>query len=120
MGAISRDNKDENKKLFIYQIYKALRKGGFLVFAENLEGSIFHMLGRKYFVKWGKSWNYLKYDEIHELFKCFSEFHFKTYGFLGAFGRNEKQREILGILDRFIVKLTLSKWHYIIFGVAKK
>lgn len=120
MGGVSRNGKNENKKSMVNQIYKALKQGGYLVFAENLEGSILHKMSRKLFVKWGQSWNYLKITELNDLFKDFSEFHYKIYGFLGAFGRNENQRNILGTLDCFVTNIVPPKWRYIVFGVAIK
>ena len=120
MDGVSRDGNDEYKNLMVKEIYKSLKEGGYLFFAENLSGCLIHRIARRLFVRWGKSWNYLKMSELGGLFNNFAGFQYITYGFFGALGRNESQRMILGKLDRILIKIIPSRWHYIIFGVAKK
>lgn len=120
LGGVSRKNKQENKIAALNQIYRALKPGGKLLFAENLEGSVLHQFLRKRFIKWGADWNYLQLKEVDELFSKFSRFQFKTVGFFGALGRTEKQRNILGKIDSFVDPLLPKKAHYILIGVAEK
>lgn len=121
LGGVGSYDNFEAQKLMINQIYKALRKGGKLFFVENLEGSRMHKFFRKKFVKWGSRWRYINLNEIKELFSDFSSIEYETCGYLGLFGRTNKQRIFLGKIDTLIFdKLMSSKKHYIIYGVAKK
>lgn len=120
LGGASRGGNQENKQLVIDQIYKALKPGGKLLFAENLCASWLHRFFRKQFVKWGNDWNYLQIPELNGLLKKFSSSNYETAGFFGAFGRSEKQRQLLGRVDQFTEKLFSKNQHYLVFGIAEK
>lgn len=114
---------NEHKELqekAISEIYKSLKPGGFLLFAENLEASQLHSFARKKFVPWGDKVRYLKISEINKMFESFTELNFKTTGFLALFGRNEKQRKVFGKLDDIFENLTPKSWRYIVIGIARK
>ena len=118
LGGISHSGRDELKIKAISEVHKALKPGGMLLFAENLEGSSIHRYFRR---KYGtRGWNYLKFSEIDRIFNNFRELKYTTAGFFGCMGRNESQRSILGSLDRVVEKLVSEKNRYIIIGVAKK
>ncbi|MEE8452698.1 MAG: class I SAM-dependent methyltransferase [Thermoguttaceae bacterium] len=119
-GVGSHDNKG-NQARAIQQMHKALKNGGELWFAENLVASPIHRFIRNAFVPWGKSWRYVSIPEILGFMSVFSEVDYVTVGFLGAFGRNEFQRKILGKIDVAVIdKLAPEAWKYIIIGIAKK
>ena len=120
LGGASRGGNDKNKKIVLEQIHQALKPGGKLLFAENLEASFMHRYLRKKFIKWGQDWNYLKYNETKDLFSIFTDVKFVTAGFFGTFGRNEKQRRILGRIDNFTSPLIPKRFKYILIGVATK
>lgn len=120
LGGISRNNNNLLKKKAIDEIYKALKANGVLLFAENIEASLLHKVLRKKFVKWGNEWNYLKVNEIENVFSSFKSVKYITVGFWGAFGRNEKQRNILGRFDRFFEKVVPKEKRYILIGIAYK
>ncbi|MCZ4409042.1 class I SAM-dependent methyltransferase [Cryomorphaceae bacterium 1068] len=120
LGGVSRNGKDELKKQTIDEIYKSLKPNGKLLFAENLEASFLHMYIRKRFVKWGSRWNYLKYNEIDEVFDSFDSIQYETVGFLAAFGRTEKQRNLLSKIDHIINPFIPKRHKYIVFGIAEK
>lgn len=118
LGGISSNNQNQNKAKTINEIYKALKPGGRLLFAENLESTILHkILRNRYGTSW---WNYLKINEVDEIFTSYSKISYTTAGFLGCFGRNEKQRNLLGKVDRVIEKMIPKKSRYILIGVAIK
>lgn len=119
-GIGSNDNYAIQQKVF-KEIYKALKPGGKLLFAENLVASSFHQKLRKKFVNWGSSWRYLSIPEMHELMQDFSSVDLKTTGILGTFGRNEKQRNILSAIDGAVLnKISPESWKYIAYGIAVK
>ncbi len=121
LGGVGRNNNRKKQFLAVEQIYKALKPGGVLFYAENMVGSGMHKFFRKKFVRWGNEWRYLHLNDIDELFDHFSENNYCTRGYLGAFGRREWQRNILGWFDRFFFNniIPQSK-RYIVFGIAKK
>lgn len=119
LGGISRNNNDL-KKQTIQEIHKALKHNGVLLFAENLEASFIHKFFRRHFVPWGNKWNYLSMHEITEVFSFFTKVRYQTVGFFAAFGRNEKQRIVLGKFDRILGKLIPIKIRYILIGIAEK
>ncbi|MEX1241544.1 MAG: class I SAM-dependent methyltransferase [Cyclobacteriaceae bacterium] len=121
LGGVSRDGKSHLNKVVIDQIYKALKVGGKLLFAENLEASKFHRFLRRKLVRWGSSWNYLKIADVSELFEKFTDVDYEATGFLGSFGINESQRKILGRLDTVLFdRIVTDDMKYILFGVATK
>ena len=101
-------------------MYKALKPGGVLLFAENLTGSLFHQLARKKFVKWG-GWLYLSIERLNQLLKVFSAVELKTTGVSAVFGRTEKQKNNLARFDAALLNSVCPEnWHYIAYGIAKK
>lgn len=120
IGGISRLERDELQQKVIDECYKALKPGGKLLFAENLESSMLHRFARKKFIKWGGDWNYLKFKNVPKLFSRWNKLHFETIGFFATFGRSEKQRRFLGKIDKVLKPLTPKKLRYIVYGVGEK
>lgn len=120
LGGIGHDDNPEAQKKAICNIYRALKPGGYLLFAENLIASRLHQLLRKRFVPWGSSWRYVSIAEILLFCNMFSHIEYKCLGFLGAFGRTEKQRCILGLIDRYFDRFLPDNMKYIISVAAQK
>jgi SAM-dependent methyltransferase len=121
IGGIGSNDNLENQKETFRQIYKALKPGGKLLFAENMVASPLHRFFRKRFVNWGDRWRYVSLDEMHDFLKDFSQLKFETIGFMATFGRSESQRKFLSFFDRiFFNYLTPKSWRYIGYGVATK
>jgi len=121
LGGIGRNNNIETQRRTILEIHKSLKPGGTLFFAENLIASPIHRFFRKKFISWGSSWRYVSIIEMLNFLKQFTEVKFITVGFFAAFGRSEKQREMLGLLDSYISNRIIPRsWRYIIVGIAKK
>jgi SAM-dependent methyltransferase len=117
LGAI----RAERQATAISDMHKALKTGGELFFAENLEGSPLHQSLRRRFVPWGTSWQYVSTASLEACLSAFSRVEHITMGFAGAFGRGEKQRDVLGMLDKLIFdRIVPATWRYIIAGVAVK
>ncbi len=121
LGGIGRNENTELQQETFDQIYKALKPGGILLFAENLSATGLHRFARKKFTTWGKSWYYPTYDEMLNYLDKFEIKKIHTNGFLATFGRSEKQRKNLAKLDRALFDPLLSKRsHYIVYGIAQK
>lgn len=121
LGGIGRDNHPETQQKTFDEIWKALKPGGMLLFAENLRASGLHRFMRKKFVRWGNSWRYVKIDELKAFTSSFQNFEYKTTGFISAFGRSEFQRNTLAIGDEVLFNHILpSDMNYVLFGVAMK
>jgi SAM-dependent methyltransferase len=121
LGGIGYGNDKQKQQAAMDSIYRALKPGGELFFAENLIASPIHQYIRKRCTNWGNQWRYLNLEEIAEFTAQFSVVKFSTAGFCGVFGRTEWQRKLFGWLDRKIFeKILPDNWRYIAFGVAKK
>lgn len=121
LGGIGRNDRFDNQKKVVEEVYKALKPSGVFLFAENLKASFLHQIMRKKFVKWGSEWRYLSPDEMKNLLNQFSCFEIKTNGVIAAFGRTEKQRNILSYMDKyFLNKICPDNWKYIAYGMAVK
>jgi SAM-dependent methyltransferase len=121
IGGIGRNNNVEIQRTVFKQIYKALKPGGRLLFAENLIASPLHQALRKRYVNWGSTWRYLTIAELRSFLKDFSSVEIKATGVLGTFGRNESQRNSLSFIDNLIMnRVCLDQWKYIGYGMAVK
>lgn len=109
LGGVGFNNNKTAQEIAINEMFLALKPGGYLVFAENLKGSVIHTFFREHFVGWGKMWRYLSLDELIEMTKVFETVTYKTCGFFGAFGRNGFQRQVLGYIDYIINPLKFRK-----------
>lgn len=100
---------------------ECLRPGGQLLFAENLVASPAHQYARRRFVRWGQSWRYLSMAEVQQLLTPFDRVELMTAGCLGAFGRTERQRDLLARVDTVALDRWFPpRWHYIVAGVATR
>lgn len=121
LGIVGNPCTKESQARAISEIYKCLKPGGELYFAENLSASRLHRYLRGKYVKWGSKWRYPAAEEMLGFLQGFSRVDHTLFGFAGTFGRNERQRNLLGVADRLIVdRIVPSGWKYIIAGVAVK
>ena len=121
LGGIGRGDHRENQRKAIHEIYKSLRQGGELWFAENLTASPVHQFLRRRYVEWGDKWRYVTIQDMKEFLSVFPAVEYTTVGFLGTLGRNSFQRLVLGTLDRMGVDRVVGEsWRYIIIGIARK
>ncbi len=120
-GGIARNGDLEKSQRLFDQIYKALKPGGTLLFAENLVGSSLHQYARKRFISWAKGWHYFSKGELHEQLSKYSKVTISTTGMAAAFGRSSGQKQFLAKADSLVFNsLCPSAWHYVSFGVAVK
>lgn len=121
LGGIGRGNSHEKQKKSFQQIYKALKPGGKLLFAENLVASPVHQHLRKRYIKWAGYWRYVTLEEMKDFLQEFSDYELKQTGVMAAFGRSESQRYLLAGVDQLILnKFSPAHWKYIGYGIAIK
>ncbi|HEX8160362.1 MAG TPA: methyltransferase domain-containing protein [Pyrinomonadaceae bacterium] len=120
LGDVGRGGRRELQARAVGEIYKSLRPGGELWFAENLTGSALHRLARR-FIRRGSLWRYVSLDEMKELLSPFGRHACRTTGFLGVFGRGGVPRKLLGALDHALFNHVVpERWRYVVIGTAKK
>lgn len=120
LPTVGANNNKALQQKAITEMYKSLKPGGYLLFAENLEASSLHRFARKNFVAWGSAVRYLKLKEIKEMTAAFSSVDYTLTGFLGLFGRTESQRKFLGKIDSLTKNLIPSSWKYLVIGKVRK
>ncbi|MBL4706006.1 MAG: methyltransferase domain-containing protein [Flavobacteriales bacterium] len=117
IGALG--DKDRQEKAF-KELYRVLKPGGLLIFAENTVATKMHEFARKKFNNWGDRWRYIKIDETKEMLSDFSDMKFKSQGLMATFGRNEGQRRAITKMGKPVSKLVPNNWNYILFGACVK
>lgn len=121
LGAVGRHDNRERQREAILAMHRALKPGGWLVFAENLVGSPLHAALRRAFVPWGDSWRYVTLGELRQFLHPFTTLDLKAWGFLAALGRTERQRRHLSSLDIALFnRIVPAPWRYIAMAAARK
>ncbi|MEY9964987.1 hypothetical protein ABIA33_003029 [Streptacidiphilus sp. MAP12-16] len=120
-GMSGDDGALDRQRSAVLGMHAALRPGGELWLAENAPGSKVHEFFRSRYGWGGKGWKYVPLDRADRLLSCFESFDRTTLGLLGAFGRSERQRRVMGTVDRVLLdRLAPERWRYILVGVARK
>jgi SAM-dependent methyltransferase len=124
LGVIGRLDDMTQRAQAIQEIHTALKPGGEYWFAENLNASLLHRIARQmYQPSRSRRWRYFTLSELTDLLRPFASYQYEVVGWLGAFGRTEQQRRVLGYLDMFLcqrLRLIPTAWRYIVLGVARK
>jgi len=110
----------ENQSISFQEINRVLKPKGVLLFAENLECTIFHAYLRRIFNPWKSYWRYPKLNEINLFLKDFTFIEIKTTGFFACFSSFKFINIFLGYLDFVIDKILPKKNRYIVYGAAIK
>ena len=101
----------------VSEMYRVLKPGGVLLFAENQQGSGFHRIARRCFRPWGQTWHYVSLAELEKLLSVFTEGEIETYGFFSCM-KNDFPPLVL--LDSLVCRKPSSTSHYMAFGHATK
>lgn len=119
MGGVGHHDNYAAQRKMMENIHRALKPGGYLLFAENTTSSPLHRFLRKRFNAWDY-WRYVSLDEVEELCRPFSEARRRSFGFLGALGRSEGQRVLLGSADRALDRFLPEGARYCVSVAARK
>jgi SAM-dependent methyltransferase len=121
LGGVAWDGDASRQAAAVRAMHRALKPGGVLLFAENLQGSALHQAARRKFVSWNSIWRYVSIPEMLEYLSPFASIDYDTTGFSGLFGRSPALSRALGKADgAFFDKVAPPHWRYIMFGVARK
>jgi hypothetical protein len=121
LGGIGANDRADLQARAIARIHAALKPGGNLLFAENLAATRVHATLRRRFGAGKDGWRYLTMREMLQLMRPFASVHYRTAGFLGAWGSSEIQLRTSGALDGFLCRwLVPASWQYVVMGVAIK
>jgi len=120
LGALGAYDNYEAQKRAVSEMFRVLRPGGSILFAENMRGSPFHNRLRKHLTTWGNRWRYLTRSEVDELFSSASELNVLYSGVLGVLGRNNSQKQLLSLVDTLVRPITPRSCRYMVYGYASK
>jgi len=122
LGAVGYDDRRDRQQRAVEQMYKALKPGGMLLFAENLKATPIHGWLRNHLVGgYARRWRYISMKEMRSFVQSFSTCDMRSTGLISLFGRTESQRNLLGIVDRLSLNwLVPPAWRYMVYGIATK
>jgi ubiquinone/menaquinone biosynthesis C-methylase UbiE len=110
----------EKQQKAMKEVYRVLKPGGILLFAENLTGSWLHKMARNSFVKWGAKWRYVNLKELESFTSKFSVTRIRTFGFFSIFAKVDFLRPLFYNLDKAFKYLFPRRSRYIAYGFAIK
>ena len=110
----------EKQQLFINEIYRVLKPGGYFCFLENAKASGLHRLARKKFVSWGENWRYVTLSEMKEFLSPFKAADINANGFFTAFAKTNKLKYMAYLVDRIMVPVIPKSQRYVMYGIAVK
>jgi SAM-dependent methyltransferase len=121
LGGVAWDGDARRQAAAVRSMYRALKPGGFLLFAENLRGSHVHQALRKRFVSWNSIWRYVSVEEMLDYLKPFADVQYATTGVIGLCGRSLRTSTLLGKIDGVLLdRLVPPRSRYIMYGTATK
>lgn len=120
LGAVGARGQFERIEQTLDEIYRVLKPGGVLFFAENLRGSWLHQQSRALFIPWGKAWHYLSLSEMTDLLEPFSKKEIHCTGFSAAFVPKPIWLKNTAAAIDAQLNFLPDSWKYVAYGHAIK
>jgi 2-polyprenyl-3-methyl-5-hydroxy-6-metoxy-1,4-benzoquinol methylase len=125
LGGIKSDYKNattrtsETRENAIKNIYNLLKPNGYILFAENIQGSVLLHKVRKMLGK-QKGWYYFNISDFNNLFKTFHDVEIKTFGVIPTTSRNRYFNDFIFALNKYLLNVLPSSYKYIAFIQGQK
>lgn len=125
LGGVKANRSDPNTRgadtrtKAVKNIHRMLKQDGYFFSAENIAGNQLMRSARKALGK-NRSWGYISYTELKEMFSCFNSSEIKTFAILPTLFSSAIVNNIVYRLNKFLMPFTDPSKRIIAFTVAKK
>jgi SAM-dependent methyltransferase len=121
LGQVGQGGRFDLQLQAVRNLHQVLRPGGELWVLENGAATWVHQVARRHLGAGRFGWRYLRPFELDVLLAPFASRERASFGVAAAGGRTERQRAVVGRLDRVLLEpLTPSAWRYVLAAVATK
>ena len=118
LGGIGRIGSEKLQMDVMREIHKSLKKGGEVLFIENMRGAFIHQMYRKRYGARRNDWCYPSFFDFIEMSKIFSKVKYETFGVLGSSGN--LLIKVRKSFDSKFEKTFPKSWRYIFAGIYQK
>ena len=118
LGGIGRIGSGKLQMDVMRQIHKSLKKGGEVLFIENMRGTFIHQMYMKRYGATKNDWCYPSYSDFIKMSNIFSKVKYETFGVLGSSGNLLKK--VRTAFDLKFEKTFPKSWRYIYAGIYQK
>jgi SAM-dependent methyltransferase len=118
LGGIGRIGSEKLQMDVMRQVHKSLRKGGEVLFIENMRGAFIHQMYRKKYGATRNGWCYPSLSDFIKMSKIFSKVKYETFGVLGSSGN--LLIKVRKSFDFKFEKTFPKSWRYIFAGIYQK
>jgi len=120
LGVVGRHQHPKKQQQTLAEMYRALKPGGRLFWAENTRASRLHRWSRRLFVPWGNTWRCISWIELTRWLAVFEHSEVHSSGFWAAFiPRPEWPKNTVARLENCL-PFSPPNWRYVAYGVAIK
>ena len=118
LGGIGRIGSWKLQMDVMRQVHKSLRKGGEVLFIENMRGAFIHQMYRKRYGATRNGWCYPSLSDFIKMSNIFSKVKYETFGVLGSSGN--LLIKVKTAFDLKFEKIFPKSWRYIYAGIFQK
>ena len=118
LGGIGRIGSGKLQMDVMREIHTSLKKGGEVLFIENMRGAFIHQMYRKRYGATRNDWCYPSFFDFIEMSKIFSKVKHDTFGVLGSSGK--LLIKVRTAFDLKFEKTFPKSWRYIYAGIYQK